>query len=470
MEGVARAASSEPTAVLDPYLRDPTPQEIREALSAVLLSVPFRTSKQSQHLLQYLVDQRLEGRDEMLKERIVGANVFDRNPDYDTGDDPIVRVRAVDLRKRLTQYYAAEGADSPIRIEIHPGSYRPVFVTNAQRAMAQAADALATRKLLPASDFQPVEIVATSTVADSPSESLDTVNTVAKIVDPIRWMRITLAIAGLIIILLAAGCVTMWNHIQSTNRSLYPWRYEPSVAAFWSGFLDSNKPTDIVMSDSSFSLVQDLFQQSFTLQDYLSRSYVTKLGHLPGDQASQAEFVAGREITSEGEVQLVQKLAVLDPLHEKMHVYNAHEYMSDLLRQDNVILIGSRISDPWDELFDSRLNFTFSFGPNGKIINHAPKAGEQSAYASTPTISFCILAYLPNPGHSGKVILIEGASTEATEAAGEFLLSQDSLSKFEQMLHVSQLPYFEVLLKTSEVRGTPLSTTIEAYRTYPNLQ
>jgi len=33
---------------------------------------------------------------EMLKERIVGANVFNRSPDYDTNEDPIVRARAAE--------------------------------------------------------------------------------------------------------------------------------------------------------------------------------------------------------------------------------------------------------------------------------------------------------------------------------------------------------------------------------------
>ena len=31
------------------------------------------------------------------------------------------------------------------------------------------------------------------------------------------------------------------------------------------------------------------------------------------------------------------------------------------------------------------------------------------------------------------------------------------------------LPYFQVLLKVSAVRGTPLSASLEAYRTYPLL-
>ena len=54
-------------------------------------STPFHSSKQSQELLQYIVDQTLSGHPEMLKERIIGANVFDRRPDYDTNEDPIVR-------------------------------------------------------------------------------------------------------------------------------------------------------------------------------------------------------------------------------------------------------------------------------------------------------------------------------------------------------------------------------------------
>jgi hypothetical protein len=117
----------------------------------------------------------------MLKERIVGVKVFDRNPDYDTGDDPIVRVRAADLRKRLIQYYSGEGAESPIRIEIYPGSYRPVFLSNSQRqAMAHAAEAWAIRKSLP------VDLATPSTATDSVSELPDAVQKVPKASNQIR--------------------------------------------------------------------------------------------------------------------------------------------------------------------------------------------------------------------------------------------------------------------------------------------
>jgi len=99
-----------------------------------------------------------------------------------------------------------------------------------------------------------------------------------------------------------------------------------------------------------------------------------------------------------------------------------------------------------------------------------PAAGEQTIYTQTGPVGYCVIAYLPNPDHNGIVLLIEGTSAEATEAAGDFLLSEDELAGFKKTLNRQKLPYFEVLLKVSSVRNTPLTASIEAYRTYPDLR
>src|ERR1035441_9848118 len=65
--------------------------QVQEALSEIFKSTSFRASKQSQQLLQYIVDQTLAGHAELLKERIIGAAVFGRPPDYDTNEDPLAR-------------------------------------------------------------------------------------------------------------------------------------------------------------------------------------------------------------------------------------------------------------------------------------------------------------------------------------------------------------------------------------------
>ena len=147
--------------------------------------------------------------------------------------------------------------------------------------------------------------------------------------------------------------------------------------------------------------------------------------------------------------------------------------MPALVKQDNVILIGGRVSNPWSELFENRLNFVedTKFEGFGTTIveNRSPAAGEPRTYTSTDSVGYCVVAYMPNPGQEGKVLLLEGTSSEATEAAGDFLLSGEQFSAFLQTLHATSLPYFEVLLKTSQVRGTPLTATVQAYRAYPNL-
>jgi len=160
---------------------------------------------------------------------------------------------------------------------------------------------------------------------------------------------------------------------------------------------------------------------------------------------------------------------VLDPSGNRMRVYNAREYTPALVTQDNMVLIGSQYTNPWQQLFANQLDFTEGdpgVAP-GILTNKSPKAGEQKTYIPTDSVGYCVVAYLPNPDRNTKVLLIEGSSSEATEAGGDFLLSEDKLGSFEKMLNADTLPYFEVLLKTSQVRGTPITATVEAYRTHP---
>ena len=53
--------------------------------------------------------------------------VFHRPPDYDANADPIVRVTAGEIRKRIAQYYHEEDAAGEIQIDLRPGSYVPEF-------------------------------------------------------------------------------------------------------------------------------------------------------------------------------------------------------------------------------------------------------------------------------------------------------------------------------------------------------
>src|SRR3954447_3165553 len=100
---------------------------VHAQLARVLESPHFRNSKRSQALLRFVVEAALSGDQNSLKERCVGAAVFGRDTDYDTSQDPVVRNAAIEVRKRLAQYYMEREHASELRIELPPGSYSPAF-------------------------------------------------------------------------------------------------------------------------------------------------------------------------------------------------------------------------------------------------------------------------------------------------------------------------------------------------------
>ncbi len=102
-------------------------ESIRGALHRVLQSQGFRSSRRSQDFLRYVVERTLEGQAESLKERTIGIDVFGRTAEYDPSDDATVRVKAGEVRKRLSLYYANEGQADEIRIGLPAGTYVPEF-------------------------------------------------------------------------------------------------------------------------------------------------------------------------------------------------------------------------------------------------------------------------------------------------------------------------------------------------------
>src|ERR1035437_2303486 len=181
---------------------EPEPQVVQEHLEKILASAAFRSSQRSQQFLRFVVMTVLEHDRDSLKERTVGVCVFGRSPDYDTRDDAIVRVKANEIRKRLSQYYSSEGAHDELRIELAPGSYIPEF-----------------HKAPPESVPEPEPFLMWVTTPAQPNRK--------------RWRWWVLAVAGTVVVVAVAGLLT--------PRSL------PSspLEMFWSPALASPKPVVI---------------------------------------------------------------------------------------------------------------------------------------------------------------------------------------------------------------------------------
>jgi hypothetical protein len=426
-------------------------------LERVADSDQLRRAPRLREVLFYVGRRSLKEGCDQVREHEIGCDVFGRPETYDTSIDNVVRTSVSELRKRIEAYFDVEGTAETVILEIPRGSYIPVF------------------RYRPVARQDPTE--PTITVVSPVSNALGAVQEAPRTFSERRFI-----FAGLIVLALAiASCTVLWIQNRSArltteaiNRSLYPYKSQPSLAQLWSGFLDANQTTDVVMADTSFLLLQTFNKQSFSFNDYLSHSYVGQSQAQNSSLELRAIMskIADTNLASADDFRIAQHILALNPLGKNVHLYNAREYVPALINQDNVILLGSRIANPWDELFESQLNFVVTSDRNGfsTVSNRAPTAGEQKVYVPTTPVGYCVVAYLPNPGQNGKVLLLEGTSAEAVEASGDFLFSEDQLSNFLKMQHISKFPYFEVLLRTSQVRSTPLTATVLAYRTYPNLR
>jgi len=106
-------------------------------LERLLRSEGLRYSGRLNRFLKFVVEQRLAGNANQIKESVLAVEIFDRDPSYDSHADSIVRVEARRLREKLDRYYAGEGKDDPIIIALPKGSYAPTFACRTALAEAE---------------------------------------------------------------------------------------------------------------------------------------------------------------------------------------------------------------------------------------------------------------------------------------------------------------------------------------------
>src|SRR5450755_3542340 len=100
----------------------------KHELDAILASGILNRAPNLAHVLTYVCEKYFEGSAEQIKEYNIAVEALGRPPQFDQKRDSIVRVEAHRLRKRLREYYEADGAGHPVRIDIPPGQYAPKFL------------------------------------------------------------------------------------------------------------------------------------------------------------------------------------------------------------------------------------------------------------------------------------------------------------------------------------------------------
>lgn len=189
---------------------------IQEQLEKLLGNPHFSHSRRFPSFLRFVVEQTLSGQTDLLKERTLGMEIFGRDANYDTASDPIVRVTAAEIRKRIAQYYQEPGHENEIRLSLPSGSYVPQFSWPASGK--GTADPQALVALPPASDVILPEVIV------APKKG-------------VLWIAVLVICAAL----LGAGTMLLW---QTVERPV-------SADNFWAPVLGSNEPVLFCIADQS---------------------------------------------------------------------------------------------------------------------------------------------------------------------------------------------------------------------------
>jgi hypothetical protein len=240
---------------------------VREQLERVLASPLFRNSKRYPALLRFVVEQSLEGNEDRLKERLLGIHVFHREPDYDTNQDPIVRLTAAEVRKRIAQYYQEPEHKGELRIYLNSGSYVPHFTPVDEPRFAPASQRDYPPVPLSISDDGPERSLAQA----SPRSHLDTAAPAREVSRSAKPNRHLWFWAGVAIV----SAVTAWLLF---HRAISSPQYDREV--IWRPILKDPGAVLFVLPDLSQASLAARFQQDeqTNLRDHLLQGRIVDFG------------------------------------------------------------------------------------------------------------------------------------------------------------------------------------------------
>ena len=431
----------------------------------IVASQCFMKAPQLRDILLYLTRKVLEETPSGISEYEVGCNVLRRRPDFSPNEDNIVRVQVRHLRKKLEDYFNAEGQDESILLTIPKGAYLPHFGPRPIRVAAQ-------REAPYEAESNQIAKPRPPGVALAPSDLRSKMP---------PWVWISFCALSLLVVLLAVAAFFFWRQKEELRAQTIA--VEPRMASaddvLWTKFFAPGQPVNLVVADTCLVLLQDILRIDIPLRDIFASGYTSKL--IDGVQNEQLRsalrLIEKRQYTSLGDLNVASRVIDLGqrynarPRIRYARYLDTREFMTG-----NFMLIGSRRGVPWIQLFEPQLNFhleqderTHSY----RFLNRSPQPGEQRFYGapsldSNAEESYADIAILPNLAGNGYVLIVSGITMEATEAAGDLVASSEFSRSLAKMLRErtgdKTLPYAEVLLQTKTMPGTARVSKIICHR------
>jgi len=437
---------SQHASLLEPVPSAARPQ-IQELLEDILRSVPFRTSRQCQNLFRYVVEHSIAGSDDSLRERVIGVEVFGRAADYDAAEDPVVRLRAADIRKRLAQYYQARENDlGGWKIEIPTGSYKAQF---------HRSEGSPSQLAIPAG-------VALPRRQPPVLSQADTLRSNARGLQRMLFWGVILLSGSLLAVL--AGVVL--TRTASPAKSAFD--------LFWEPILENSRTVLVCTGSNPVYLLspqaQNRYKKTHSRGQDADPNLETfvPLEELKNLTAGDFLPVKNTYLTV-GDASAIAQIASL--LTSRHHAFDLR-YGSDLsfgdLRQGPAILIGA-FNNSWTLNMTDNLQFVFDSGDTPEM--HVQDRSDPSRSWS-PKISaghvvedYAIVSRVLDSKTGGILLTIAGLNHSGTRAAAEFATNPQLIAKV-----MNQAPKdwkgrnLQLVLHTNVVNDIPDAPTVVAAR------
>jgi hypothetical protein len=384
-------------------------------------------------LLRYLAEHSLDHPGVALKEYQIATEVLGRPAGFDPQSDSTVRVQAGRLRVKLAEYYAHEGADDPILVEIPKGAYGLAFQLRGRPGAIVA----------PA---PPIELSEKRAEARPSSR---------------RWV---IAIAILLVLLLASVATSAVLLSRERSQSVAAPAVPASYRLFWSHFVDGPQQPLVVFSNGNFVGRPETGMRYF-------------------NPASDARSFILDHYTGVGEVLAIHQLdKVFFMLNHPLRVKRGALFTLDDAKNNDLIFVGSPSENLTLLDIPGTREFIFKRLDSGPrkgdlaVLNVHPQPGEPEDFLATPanqpTVEdYAVIALLPGLDPSRSILILAGNSTFGTQAAVEYVCREDSIKELLRRLNVSKaadLKPFEALLRVKIAHGVPVVEELVALRSRSN--
>ncbi len=460
------------------------PAEVQQALEKVLNSKYFVNAHKKKGFLRLICDLYLEGRAHEVNEYRIAFDVFSRDNNYNPSADPIVRVVAHEIRKKLELYYQNEGVDDEIRLEIPSGSYQPIFIRHLLEPEPEPEEDVPQAHLHPDTPAVEAEEPISTKAAPAPTTSTGIIGLRA-------------AVAVLVIVAATLGYL-YWQlrrqivEIETTGSSALE-------NVLWSPFVKDNTPPLVIISNPPVlgfvnpSDPEVVVKESIPLTPQQVEALRSRFVVMPEVIVTESPAAAGgaqtdtpSRVIRQNEARLIARTNVCTGMGEAIGLHYLTDFFrtagrgiqlkqsrtlsAEDLKNHNVIMLGGVWVNGWTGKLTSLEDFVFT--DNGTIVNHEPLQGEQSEYipqfdgrTGSLVVDYALITVRPNLSNAHEVMVLAGALSPGTEAAAEYVTNKAYLDQMNQHLQAlgtdGETPlYFQALLKVGVENGIPTTISL----------